>query len=49
MLTLKPFLAVTHDQKGDSIPLNLPSIGRGWFGGITIAADPDFGISFDKE
>lgn len=49
ILTLKPFLAVEHDQKGDPVPLDLPSISRGFLWGMTISADPDYGISFDKE
>jgi hypothetical protein len=49
IIVLKPFLAVTHDQKGDPIPLNIPSISRGLLSGITIAADPDWSISFDKQ
>ena len=48
-LALKPFLAVEHDHKGEPIPLNLPSINRGFLWGMTISADPDYGISFDKK
>jgi hypothetical protein len=48
ILALKPFLAVEHDHKGDPAPLNLPSIGRGFLWGMTISADPDYGISFEK-
>jgi hypothetical protein len=43
------FLDVTHDHKGDLVDGALPSISRGLFRGIVIAADPDWGISFDKE
>jgi hypothetical protein len=49
LMTFKPFLAVAHDQKGVPVPLDLPSVSRGFLWGITIAADPDWGISFDKE
>lgn len=49
VVVFKPFLDVAHDHKGDLVDGSVPSISRGWFGGITIAADPDFGISFDKE
>jgi hypothetical protein len=48
ILILKPFLAVEHDHKGDPVPLDLPSISRGFLWGMTISADPDYGISFDK-
>jgi hypothetical protein len=48
ILALKPFLDVEHDIKGDPVDLNLPSIGRGFLWGISIAADPDYGISFEK-
>ena len=43
------FLAVAHDQKGDLVDGNSNSISRGFFWGITIGADPDWGISFEKE
>ena len=46
---MKPFLAVEHDHKGDLAPLNLPSISRGSLWGITISADPDYGILFAKK
>jgi hypothetical protein len=49
VLSLKPFLAVEHDHKGDPAPLDLPSISRGFLWGMTISADPDYGISFDKK
>lgn len=49
IIVLKPFLDVEHDHKGDFAGGAVPSISRGFFGGITIAADPDYGISFDKE
>jgi hypothetical protein len=49
IIILKPFLEVSHDHKGDPVDGGLPSISRGFLWGITIAADPDWGISFDKE
>ena len=49
ILVLKPFLDVEHDHKGDPVPLDLPGINRGFLWGMTISADPDYGISFDKE
>jgi hypothetical protein len=49
ILALKPFLDVEHDHKGDLAGAAVPSISRGFLGGITIAADPDYGISFDKK
>jgi hypothetical protein len=49
IILLKPFLDVAHDHQGDPADGALPSISRGIFGGITIAADPDYGISFDKK
>jgi hypothetical protein len=49
ILVLKPFLAVEHDHKGDLAGGAVPSINRGFLWGITISADPDFGISFDKK
>jgi len=42
------FLAVTHDQKGDPAGGAFPSVGRGLLWGVHIAADPDWGISFEK-
>jgi hypothetical protein len=48
IIVLKPFLEVSHDHKGDPVDGAVPSIGRGLLWGITIAADPDWGISFDK-
>jgi hypothetical protein len=49
IVVFKPFLDVAHDHRGDSVDGSVPSISRGWFGGMIIAADPDFGISFNKE
>jgi hypothetical protein len=49
ILALKPFLDVEHDHKGDLAGGAVPSINRGFLWGITISADPDFGISFDKK
>jgi len=42
------FLAVAHDQKGEQTGGASSSISRGFFWGITIGADPDWGISFEK-
>ena len=49
ILNLKPFLDVEHDHEGDLAGGAAPSISRGFLWGITIAADPDYGISFDKK
>jgi len=49
ILALKPFLGVEHDIKGDLAGGAVPSIGRGFIWGISIAADPDYGISFEKK
>jgi hypothetical protein len=49
ILALKPFLDVGHDHKGDPVGGGAPSINRGFLWGITISADPDYGISFDKK
>jgi hypothetical protein len=49
ILALKPFLDVEHDIKGDLTGGAAPSIGRGFIWGISIAADPDYGISFKKK
>jgi hypothetical protein len=49
ILALKPFLDVEHDNKGDLAGGAAPSISRGLLSGITIAADPDYGISFQKK
>jgi hypothetical protein len=46
ILALKPFLDVEHDHKGDPAGGAAPGISRGFLWGITIAADPDYGISF---
>jgi hypothetical protein len=49
ILALKPFLDVEHDHKGDLARGAVPSISRGFLWGISIAADPDYGISFEKK
>jgi hypothetical protein len=49
ILVLKPFLDVGHDHKGDPAGGAVPGISRGFMWGITIAADPDYGISFEKK
>jgi hypothetical protein len=49
IIVLQSFLAIDHDDKGDSPGWAAPSINRGFMWGITIAADPDWGISFDKK
>ncbi len=49
ILALKPFLDVEHDVKGDLAGGAAPSMGRGFLWGISIAADPDYGISFEKK
>jgi hypothetical protein len=49
ILVLKPFLDVEHDHKGDPAGGAVPGISRGFMWGITIAADPDYGISFIKK
>jgi hypothetical protein len=49
ILALKPFLDVEHDHKGDPAGGAAPSINRGFLWGMTISADPDYGISFDKK
>jgi hypothetical protein len=46
---LKPFLDVEHDHKGYPSGGAVPGISRGFLWGITIAADPDYGLSFDKK
>jgi hypothetical protein len=48
IIVFKPFLAVAHDQKGEEVDGALPSISRGLLWGVDIAADPDWGISFEK-
>jgi hypothetical protein len=49
ILALKPFLDVEHDIKGDLAGGAVPSIGRGFLWGVSIGADPDYGISFEKK
>jgi hypothetical protein len=49
ILALKPFLDVEHDHKGDLAGGAAPGISRGFLSGISIAADPDHGISFEKK
>ncbi len=49
ILVLKPFLDVEHDHKGDLAGGAAPGISRGFLWGMTISADPDYGISFDKK
>ena len=48
IIVLQQFLAIDHDHKGELGGWAAPSISRGFLWGITIAADPDYGISFDK-
>ena len=48
IIVLQSFLAIDHDHKGESAGWAAPSISRGFMSGITIAADPDWGISFDR-
>jgi len=48
IIVLKPFLDVEHDHKGDLVGGAVPGINRGFLWGINIAADPDYGISFEK-
>lgn len=48
IIILQNFLAIDHDHKGYSAGWAAPSISRGLLWGITIAADPDWGISFGK-
>ena len=47
-IVFKPFLEVAHDHAGDPVDGALPSINRGFLWGVSIAADPDYGISFEK-
>jgi hypothetical protein len=49
IIVLQQFLAIDHDHKGESTGWAAPSISRGFLWGITIAADPDYGISFEKK
>lgn len=49
IIALQPFLDVAHDHKGDPAVGAAPSISRAFLWGVTIAADPDYGISFDKK
>ena len=49
IMVFKPFLAVAHDQRGEEAGGAVPSISRGHLWGIVIAADPDWGISFEKQ
>ena len=44
-----PYLDMTHDGHGDRIDGALPSVGRDLLWGIHISADPDWGITFEKE
>lgn len=48
IIVLQPLLDVEHDHKGDLAGGAVPSINRGFLWGISIAADPDYGISFEK-
>lgn len=45
----KKYLSVTHNEQGEEIGGAYASIDRGLFGGIEISADPDYGISFQKQ
>lgn len=49
LLVLMPYLDMTHDGRGDRIDGALPSVGRDLLWGIHISADPDWGITFEKE
>jgi hypothetical protein len=48
MMVFTPFLDVEHDSEGELVGGAFPSISRGFLWGVTIASDPDYGISFDK-
>ena len=47
-ISLVPYLTVTHDVHGADSGGAGASATRGFFGGIEISADPDWGISFEK-
>jgi hypothetical protein len=49
IIVLRPFLEVAHDHQGDLVGVAVPGIGRGFLSSISIAADPHFGISFEKK
>lgn len=50
LLDFRPvFLNVAHDEEGKLGDGASPSVTRGFLWGIIIAADPDWGISFEKE
>lgn len=48
-IVFSSFLAVAHDEKGDLAGGAFLSAGRGLLWGVHIAADPDWGITFEKE
>jgi hypothetical protein len=47
-ISLSPFFSVTHDKQGTPSLASAFSIYHVPFGGINIAADPDYGIAFRK-
>ena len=47
-ISLSPFFNITHDKQGQPTAASAYSIYHVPFGGINIAADPDFGITFRK-
>jgi hypothetical protein len=47
-ISLSPFFNITHDKQGQPTAASAYSIYHVPFGGINIAADPDFGIAFRK-
>jgi hypothetical protein len=49
IIELQKFIAVDHSHKGDVPGWGAPGTSRGPLGGVTIAVDPDYGISFDKK
>lgn len=49
IIELQKYIAVDHNHKGDVPGWGAPGISRGLLGGVTIAVDPDYGISFDKK
>lgn len=49
IIFLKSFLWVAHDHNGEPVGGPGSSISRGFMWSVAIAADPDYGISFDKK
>jgi hypothetical protein len=48
MIAFKPFLAVSHSEKGEAAGGAALSVSRGLLWGVVIGLDPDWGIAYER-